>query len=503
LLGHDKSLLAQLRVVSTEDFPALRRVRLELRGISGDAVLILRSSPGELALEGIEMNGRTRREQSPVALFSSEPTAGWQSKGSLVRSRFRGRKTVLDTPAGQFSGVDEYEVEFAGLPKSVWFFKLGFGVAGYDVPGASARLMIHEFSSPAPAPTREPAPCPPAGVDANPVAIGGDFSSEGLRKQVAEMRDAGAAFFNLPAAWADLEPERGVFQFSELRQKLAWVEELGLDTALTLKTVDTTVRRTPPDLAETAWDDPEMLARFGALLDALAGELGSRVKWINLGNEVNVYFSANPDELTAFSRFYRHGAERLELLKPELQIGLVFAFDVLRLDDLEFNALSEPLDQVSYTYYGSQNAVVQRRTSVVQRDAAEVALDFADMRSAAKGKPVLLTEVGHSSSNFIGSSETRQAEFYAAAAEQLRLGSGWLTAANFFLLSDLHPSILRQFSQYYFGGQAGPFIAWLGSLGTKDLFGRPKPANAELLEILKNSRRPDSCQAVGPFLRLE
>lgn len=497
LLGSESGLLQQFRVVLSEEFPTVRRIRLESRGISGDAVLILRSSDSGIALEGIEANGRTKREFTPVLLFVPDPAAGWKSSGDLVKSRYRARTAILNTPAGQFSDVDEYEVEIAGLPASVWQVKQGFGVVGYKAAGAAAGLLAYEFTPRAAPPPREPAPCPVVGVDANPVAFGGDFSAEGLRAQAAQMRDAGAGLFNASASWPELEPERGVYDFSGVRRQMAWVEELGLDAVFTLKTVDTTVRRTPQDLAASAWDAPEMLSRLVALLEALSGEFGSRVKWVNLGNEVNVYFSGKPEELDAFTRFYRAGAERLEQLKPEVQTGLVFAYDVLRLDDEGFSKLVEPLRQVSFTYYGAQSSLVQNRTVLVQRDAGEAALDFADMRALAGGRQVLLTEAGHSSSPFIGSSEAKQAEFYAAAKEQVRLGAGWLAGVNFFLLSDIHPAVVRQFSQYYFGGQSSPFVAWLGSLGTRDIFGRAKPANGVLLEALADSRRPDTCEAVG------
>lgn len=502
LLGDGSGLLQQFRVVLSEEFPTVRRVRIESRGISGDAVLILRSSGGGLALEGIEANGRTKREFTPALLFVPDPAAGWKSSGDLVKSRYRGRTAILNTPAGQFADVDEYEVELAGLPASVWQVKQGFGIVGYNTAGAAARLLAHEFTPRAAAPPREPAPCPVVGVDANPAAFGGDFSSEGLRAQAAQMRDAGAGFFNLSASWAELEPERGVYDFSSIRRQMAWAEELGLDAVFTLKTVDTTVRRTPQDLSESAWDDPEMLSRLAALLEALSGEFGSRVKWVNLGNEVNVYFSGKPGELDAFTRLYRAGAERLEQLKPGVLAGLVFAYDVLRLDDTGFRELVEPLKQVSFTYYGAQSSFVQNRTVLVQREAGEVALDFADMRAAAGGRQVLLTEVGHSSSPFIGSNEATQAEFYAAAKEQIRLGGGWLAGANFFLLSDIHPAVVRQFSQYYFDGHSSPFVAWLGSLGTRDIFGRAKPANAVLLEALADSSRPEYCEAVGLPVRV-
>lgn len=71
---------------------------------------------------------------------------------------------------------------------------------------------------------------------------------------------------------------------------LAWAEKYNLDAVLTIKTVNSFELSVPSDLRGKPLDDATVKARFGALLTAIAPFLGTRVKWVNLANEVDIYY---------------------------------------------------------------------------------------------------------------------------------------------------------------------------------------------------------------------
>lgn len=86
-----------------------------------------------------------------------------------------------------------------------------------------------------------------------------------------------------------MEPPR---ELDDMTVVAAAVQQAKLATtaAMTLKTIDSNSRTVPADLASKAWSDPIMITRFRNMLKVLGPLLGTTVKWIQLANEVDLYF---------------------------------------------------------------------------------------------------------------------------------------------------------------------------------------------------------------------
>jgi hypothetical protein len=111
----------------------------------------------------------------------------------------------------------------------------------------------------------------------------------------------------------------------------------------------------------------------------------------------------------------------------------------------------------------------------------------------AGGRPLVLSEIGYSSSPDVNASSVRQQEFYRNVFEALRRMGGSVAVANFLFLNELPAAIVHALSQYY-GPEGDPrFIAYLGTLGLHDQSGAPKTAWAEFSAGARQLLAPNGC----------
>jgi hypothetical protein len=168
-------------------------------------------------------------------------------------------------------------------------------------------------------------------------------------------------------------------------------------------------RFAPPDLDDLPFDDPIVLERFDALIDALAAEpLSGKLGYILVGNEVDSMLT-NPADALAFVTFYKRAVDRIHLKLPKVKVSTIVSAGgaMLRTTQL-FAALSALSDFVTYTYYPITGSATG---TWVMRPTSEVKADLDWLAALACDKPFAFTEIGYSASVEIGSSESQQADF--------------------------------------------------------------------------------------------
>jgi hypothetical protein len=265
---------------------------------------------------------------------------------------------------------------------------------------------------------------------------------------------AGVDVYELSLYWSLLEPQPGVVDTSLLAQFLAILDRVDLIPYLGIQTIDTVRLAMPPDLVDPAdparlapglsFDDPALLARWGAVLDAavplLAGQGGF---FLSVGNEVDPWLAAHPDQVEPFLRFVDFSRERVQALAPQMGVGVTI-----------------------------------------------VAGDVAGLVSAAGDLPVLLQEVGYPSGTLPepsnGSSVELQRQFVAALFEAVS-AQPQIRMVSFLQLSDWPEAACDYFLGYY--GSSDPvFREYLCSLGLYTYAEQAKPAYAEFLAGLARLR---------------
>ncbi len=269
--------------------------------------------------------------------------------------------------------------------------------------------------------------------------------------------------------WSALEASQGVYKLTDLFNGLEYLgNKRGFVLLEGIQMLNTTAKETPSDLMGVPFDSPKMKARFHALIDRIRPHLNSHVKYISIGNEVDVYLGTHPSEQSSYENFYADAAKYVKAAAPWVKVGVTFTYDGARGDQ---HALMQKLnrwsDIVLLTYYPLGD------NFVVREPDAPLA-DLPRMVTLAQGRPLILQEVGYPAAARLDSSDEKQATFvrnvYAAWS---RVG-GAIPFLNFFLEHDIPQQQCDSFSRYYGLPGNQNFGAFLCSLGLRRVDGRPK-----------------------------
>jgi hypothetical protein len=325
---------------------------------------------------------------------------------------------------------------------------------------------------------RRVAPRPGEGFSVRP-ALGvvvnacGDMPPDGEGGVIAALADSGMDFYALRAEWRDLEnPDT----MSLMRWAIPWAKDLGMEVMLTIPTIDTVIRTIPSDLEGLAMDHPTVLARFDATLqELLTPEVRASLDYISVGNEVDSYLEAHPDELGPFVAFAAHAYDSLRSLGVTAPACVTITHPGL-VDDP--NGVAERLIAdcgfLPVTYYPIGEGFQFLHPEVAADDIAAVV-------GAAAGLPVVFQEIGYASAAANAGSESRQAAFFDLALQEVTRHREAVHAVSIDWYCDAPRAGLEVLAQELYGitpDNPGwePFLGFLGSLGLKHEDGTPKEA---------------------------
>ena len=147
------------------------------------------------------------------------------------------------------------------------------------------------------------------------------FTAQELDDAVALAQGAGVRGVIATYTWSSLEATPGHIDVSSLQSGLSYYHQKGLQVLLGIQVINTVKREVPSDLEAIAFDDPQFMSRFHTLLDAVRGCLSGSERYISIGNEVDVYLQAQPNEWAGYSSFYEDAVSYLHTNSPGLLVG--------------------------------------------------------------------------------------------------------------------------------------------------------------------------------------
>jgi hypothetical protein len=186
-----------------------------------------------------------------------------------------------------------------------------------------------------------------------------------------------------------------------------------------------------------------------------------------IGNEIDPYFEKHGDEARAYAALLGAASAKFHSLLPGVQVSHTITFPGLYMENGLLKSLFDQSDFLSLTYYPAS-------ADLRFRDPDTAFADFPAMISAARGKKILLQEVGYSSSPLNDSSQEKQAKFFENVFGQLRDHSSNFIGANFLFMSDFSDTVVDGLVRYYNAPGADRFRAFLQTLGMFDGQGKPK-----------------------------
>lgn len=463
-----------LQVSSDQVLPGAKR-KISLSYInpwSSYSYVLTMGTAGPL-LDGVTFSGSTMHFVDTLPWFGTNVALNSTWSTAFGQMTLVSTTASVTTPAGTYTNCWHYQIG-SGSSAQDWFLAPNVGFVQFGVGPAAFTLKSVRLTPYVPPVLATPVsvPCSLAGIDAN-AAANTDFSAAAQTAALQRAVTAGARFEHLSALWSDLEPSPGTYSFSGLQNSIAYAAAYNMSVDLTIRTIDTNQVSLPADLAGRALNDPAVISRFQAMLAALAPKLTSTVKWVQLANELDIYFSQNMSSIPAFMSLYSAGASTLKAARPGTSVGVAFSYSAYWYNNAAFLAISPNMDHIAFTYYPI-------RPDYTVHDPSIAISDLGEMISAANGRTMVLTEVGYPSSTVIDSSNAFQSTFYSNILNTLQGLSGRVAAVNFFQMSDMPTATVNSLVGYYSTGaaigSAQAFGAYLGTLGTVDVTGTSKPA---------------------------
>ena len=295
---------------------------------------------------------------------------------------------------------------------------------------------------------------------------------------VEAVRTSGARGAFESASWSDLATDAGL---AKLVDALTAAQQRDDVVLLTLKVLDTNNRTTPADLSALAFDAPEVERRFHGLVDTLKPHLGPKVRYLSIGNEVDVYLAANMKAFDAYARFYADAVSYVHTTLPGVSVGVTGTFDGSRGGfAAKMAQLNRSSDVVVMTYYPLGPRFVPRPPSTAGPDIAQ-------MLTIAAGRPLVLQEVGYPSATRLSSSESAQGQFATQVISAWHAAGPKIPLLNWFALGDLTAEVCDTFTRYYALPGDANFAAYLCSLGLRRVDGVPKASWPAFLTAARTS----------------
>lgn len=283
--------------------------------------------------------------------------------------------------------------------------------------------------------------------------------------------DAGCRGNFLSYTWSSLEPSAGNLDVTKVINEVNGAVNNGATTVyVAIQMINTTAKETPSDLQAVAFDDSSMMARFHAVVDALAPSLAGKVQYFGIGNEVDPYL-ASTNQWAPFKTFFDDGAAYVKSKIPGVQVGTTFTFGGANAHTAQMNTLTANADVMIFTDY-------PLGANFVPLAPSHGADDLDAMVSLAGGKKVIVQEFGYpADATVLGSSEQQQADFITSGlVEWAALGGDKIPFLNVFLMHDFSSGMCDQFAQYYGDPNDANFKAYLCSIGLRANDGTPKTA---------------------------
>ena len=294
------------------------------------------------------------------------------------------------------------------------------------------------------------------------LAVGPTESIRGFDESFAEARRIGPQFIELNLEWTRFETNEGTFQDPE--EILSAISVFGannIQVAFSFANINT-VQRTEPDyLRSKAFDDPAYIQAFTDWVDYIMNNKADNVlvAYLSLGNEVDVYL--NGDDWAAYRTFVEQSIAHVHREYPGIPVGA----KVTVMDGLlggkqdEVVALLALTDVAMLNYYPLNPSFQVLPPSILNTHLPQI-IQLVQ-------QPIYFTELGYQSgSDYAGSSEVQQAEFYHAWFEKWDEYRDQIKLTNIVWLHDVSSEQVAAWRDYY--GVADPgFAEYLATLGVR------------------------------------
>lgn len=165
----------------------------------------------------------------------------------------------------------------------------------------------------------------------------------------------------------------------------------GLEVSIAFDIIHTSVMgKLPDDIKFKGWDDPIIISRFSDFVIKYIERYKDTIGYVEIGNEVDIYFNIHPEDLSSYKIFYREVYDNIKKAHPDVKVGTVFAYHELRKNNNfeVYRTLSQIGDFDAFTLY------VYNSGFIFDRDPVEIYNYLQEIEKLTGNRKFALEEVG-------------------------------------------------------------------------------------------------------------
>ncbi len=239
-------------------------------------------------------------------------------------------------------------------------------------------------------------------------------------------RDNGVQITHHYALWGGNDRASNDLVFGTIRNK-------GLKASVVFSVIHTSVAgKLPDDIVFRGWDDAEFISRFSNFSIEYIERYRDVIEYVEIGNEVDIYFFNHKDELESYKVFYKKVYDNIKKVYPDIKVGTVFAYHELKSNNNfdVYRALSPIGDFDAFTLY------VYNPGFVFDREPIEIHEHLQEIEKLTGERKFALEEVGWNAYGGLKGNEEDQRKAVAYFFDYMEKAPERLEFMNWFVLHD-------------------------------------------------------------------
>ncbi|MGC1122684.1 MAG: hypothetical protein WBA22_16500 [Candidatus Methanofastidiosia archaeon] len=290
-------------------------------------------------------------------------------------------------------------------------------------------------------------------------------------------REAQVQLAHVYVQWGLVEKSKDEYDWKIPDYILGKFEKYGFEAVVVIPVIFTTkLDVMPSDLQFAGFSDPEIVSRFVKFSEQFLERYKSTVKYLIIGNEVDVYLSLHPECITDFKALVEAVARISDIpVGTELAIHSVVQS---KTEDIARRVIAG--DMVFYTLYPTGE------NFSFGGHVEDAATYFDAMFTLAGSRKIAVVETSWSSSPSLESSEETQAQYIKELFQILTQNRDRIEFLMWITLYDSTPQECEESAKFFVTGvndqmlkdkkTMGRFAEFMCHLGLRRTDGTPKPA---------------------------
>ena len=260
---------------------------------------------------------------------------------------------------------------------------------------------------------------------------------------IGQAKEAGASIAHRYYSWGEMEPSKGNYNWtvSDFFYDIHAAQKMPISADIQVVYTNQ-LGDLPRDMQFTSLNESRFKERFADFMIAFLDRY-PKIKYVEIGNEVDIYLNIHPEQVYEFKDFYSYVHDEIKAEHPNVKVGTIFAYHAAKqsnstwiieeLNDIgDFNGFTVYVHQDKYYFNGSMD---------------DVKPYFDEIDGISGDKPYAFTETGWSSSSTLGSSEEMQSEYVGEVFSILKERKNRVEFFTWYMSHDISDSFCSEVAE--------------------------------------------------------